>query len=804
MVGAAQLPAAPTRRFGGQIAAQIRALFAPRPAAAAQGAVLPGAALLGVASRAAAAAPVFPSLKTGEVISFTLPSLGHETALLSGWNLVDSSGAALERAIGVVSFEWQGALPETELELELLLSARNLAKPGAPAPADTQIMLNLNGVELGLLTLGGKGVKRYSLSVPSQAWTRRGAQVLVLARQGDIKDLKAQAQVALLSLAVSPPRQPGPDWASFAASSQTLAPLCDVDPLVFFQKDAKPGFASLGRGWALAETTGIWNNGSSAAVVFEPPLQNNTPSVLALVGHSLRRDASGLQRVPLAMGATAIAEVMLGGDAAAVTELALPATLTQQGMDHLLLHFPDAVSPAELGLGEDFRLLGLHLIGMEQIRTTTRSYHHSRAEAGASLPNRLKILPGVLRLTGAAALPPGACFHLSGTNVLAQTLPCPNGGWECCLRLSPAHLSEPGLLLSLLDGACTLEAAAVVDSVEIWAEAGPADREPVEVALWLAEPGPTELGLAEDVEPSGGGPNPGGADLRLWLGQDRARLRQMQERAPLHLPFAMDMGSTGTEMPIFVAGWAASEPEMTWSQDKQAVLGFGGVLAADDYMLRLQMGALIVPPHHAAQRIGVIIDGHRRATIATLRPEPLERQLAFTTRKTQKLTLLFELPDAVSPAAIGLSSDERLLGLRLHHMALDQLEPPCTKPEGAPRDGILRVNWHDADDAPDWALTLLAAATSAPVLDLSASGPAPFGLSLGESDLVVHPVVVEGPDGNSDWRALLVVPPELLHQTAGVEGIASGVLPMWLYAADDIGQLDLQSRRPGPAVTITF
>lgn len=793
----------PPEAIGGQIAAQIRAVFAPRPANAARGAVLPGAALLGPPNRIAAAAPVLPALKTGEVISFTLPSLGHETALLSGWSLVDSSGAALDRAIGVVSFEWQGALPADELELELLLSARKPENSGAPALADTQIMLNLNGLELGLLTLGDKGVKRYSLSVPPQAWARRGAQVLVLARQGDTKDLKAQAQVALLSLAVSPLRQPGPDWASFAASSQTLAPLGDVDPLVFFQKDAKPGFASLGRGWASRETTGTWNNGRSAAVVFEPPLQDNTPSVLALVGHSLRRDASGLQRVPLAMGATAVAELMLGGDAAAVTELALPATLTQQGIDHLLLHFPDAISPVELGLGADIRLLGLHLIGMERIRTATRSYRYSRAKAGAALPNRLKILPGVLRLTGSAPLPSGACFHLSGTAVLAQTLPCPDGGWECCLRLSPVHLSEPGLLLSLLDGACTLEAAAVIDSVEIWTEAGPADREPVEVALWLAEPGLAEPGLAEPrlaegVEASGKQPNPGGADLRLWLGQDRARLHDRLSRVPLPLPFATDLGGGAAELRILAAGWAGSEAAHTWTQDTLAVLRLEGVLPADTYVLRLQSGALVLPAH-PAQRIGVVVAGHRIATIADRQGATALRQLIFTLPQAQRTSVLFETPDAVTPAALGLSADERLLGLRLHHIALDRLETFGTASDGDPR-----VDWHDADAAPDCALAVLAAAMPTPVLELSADGPAPFGLSLGESDVVVHPVVVAGSDGNSDWRALLVVPPELLPQPAGSAATASGVIPIWLYGADNSGQLDLQTRRPGPAVTLTF
>lgn len=783
---------APVETTGGKIAAQIRALFAPCPPLAAQGAVLPGAALLGPASRAAAPVPVFPALKTGAVISFTVPSLGHDSALLSGWNLVDTQGAALEQAVAVISFDWQGALPETELEMELLMSTRPPAKPGATAPADPQIMLNLNGVELGLLTLSGKGVKRYGLIVPPWAWTSCGAQVLVLARQDGIKDPKGLAHVSLVSLAVSPLRAPERDWASFAATSQTLAPLCESEPLVFFQKDAKPGFASLGRGWALPETTGIWSNGRSAALVFDPPLQDSTPNVLALVGHSLRPDASGLQRMTVMMGANAVADLMLGGDAATVTELALPVPLTQQGIDHLLLHFPDAVSPAALGLGADSRVLGLHLTGMERIRTTTRTFHYSRTTAGAALPSSLKLLPGVLRLAGATPLPATARFHLSGSNVLAATSPRPEGGWECCLRLSPAHLSAPGLLLSLLDGITTLDAGAVIDSLEIWAEAGPADHLAAEVALLLATPGPTPA-----VEISQAMANPGKPDLRQWLGQDADRLRDRLERVPLALPFATDLGLNAAEPRILAAGWAGPEAVHTWTQDNLAVLQLGGMLAATDYVLHLQSGALVVPAH-PAQRIGVVVAGQRIATIADRHGATVSRQLAFTLPQPQKVNVLFEMPDAVSPAEIGLSPDARLLGLRLHHVALDQLRARASDfvESDSASTSTLHVDWEDPDSAPDWALDLHRTGTLAPVLEISASDGAPFGLSLGDSDLVMHPVATGG-DAAGDWRALLVVPPEAAHQPGGI-------LPIWLYAADSTGQLDVQSRRPGPAVRMTF
>lgn len=773
-----------------KIAACIRAVFPPNRTPS----PLTSVAIGGAAALSAFRKPVtqasLPNLKVGEVISFSLPSLGHETALVSGFNTVNARGAVMDRMISVIGFDWQAEVPDRSIDLELLLSAHPSANAGPEAASDPEFLISLNGTELGTLTLSAKGVQRHSLSVPASAWSHEISQNLLLVRKGSASDIKKLKVVSLVSIAASVPRSPELDWTSFDIATKSMAPLRLVEhfePQVFFHKGAAIGFAALGRGWAKPEPTGIWNGERSAVITFDPPVQDKNPIILELVGNSLGRDITGLQRVLLSISGSPIGELMLGGQASSVSGIAFSATMAQLGVDHLVLDLPDAISPKDLGLGDDPRDLGIHLSGMEQIKTGTRSFHFDRtADATLRLPTILPLQPGVLRISGSTGLPEDARFHVSGSRLLMGPTLLAEGGWECCLRLSAEQVSDAALVLSLLGGTALLDAEAVIDRLEIWPEIGAAAMPSADVRLLFSAPGPR----MDEASPP---------DLRPWMSLDRARVLDILANLPLPLPFVTETNAQTADLNYLTEGWSAPEAVHTWSQEPTAKLSPGGALPKGDFLLRLQSGSL-TSPAHPIQRIAVSVGGLRVATILDAAGVTRTRVLGFTNDAPGQSEITFEMPDAVTPLALGLSADERLLGLRLQQIMLDRTDH--SRPAAAEGLPLCTLLTDDALQGPEaaWSLQAVPTAATGLLLAISGEGDPPFGLSLGESDVVVHPARIPSPDGSSSgWRALLAIPDTGLADQSALQT----PLDIWLHAPDSDGRLDPLSRRHGAAVVLS-
>jgi glycosyltransferase involved in cell wall biosynthesis len=778
----------PKDAMGGKIAEQIRSLFPQNPSNTALGNLLPGSAFVGPISGLPQRQEPLPMIKTGGVLSFTLPSLGHEMSLLSGWKMVDVKGAALEKRIGVISFDWQGPCPETDVELELLLQD---SRPPRETTKLANLLFNvsLNGVDLGRVELLGEAVRRYSLIVRPSSWNPLGAQVLLLVQQGDSGSEAAGRQARLVSLAISPKRLPEFDWADFDAKIKTLAPMLgeqDEGPFAFFRKDARAGFARLGRGWTDPEETGVSNDKSSAVISFEPPVQDASPAILSFNCNSLPAENLSSQRVSLSFGQNHLAEMVVTSKPGATYDLALPNGLAEQGIDHVLLRFPDVVRQKDLAKGDSNGLAGLNLVGMELIKTKKRVFHFGDAQAKTSpLPASIRLAPGVLRIAGAGAITPGARFHLSGTSVFAAAVPCDNGGWECCLRLKAEHRSASAILLSLLDDGAILDASAVIDSIEVWAED-------------LFEPDMTADALFLLADPNSAAEEQGN-DLRTWVENDKPRLRFAIENIPLQLPFVTHFGDNMADRRILNQGWSDFDTDYTWSQKMRAELVLGGVLNRGLCLMDTLAGSLIVPGH-ALQRIGVMIGSQKVATIADTRGDALWRRLAFAVTKSQKAKIAFELSDAVRPDSIGLSIDERQLGVRLHTMVLNKLDPQASLDVAS---GLLNtVEWQGSGEALDevsgWAVRLLSAGSEVDMLEISGAGAAPFGLSLEGSDLVVHPVPNTLDGEGDEWQALLVMSSGQVQAAKQ----SSEPIQVWLHGADGSGLLDFGARRAGPAIKV--
>lgn len=125
---------------------------------------------------------------------------------------------------------------------------------------------------------------------------------------------------------------------------------------------------------------------------------------------------------------------------------------------------------------------------------------------------------------------------------------------------------------------------------------------------------------------------------------------------------------------MLVSGWGRVEDWGTWSEGAQAEL----VLRVPPEARALSIeAAAFVQPLHTRQRIEVSINGVAALStqLTRLQENTLELPLTPAIRETMaadgQVRVQFHLPDAVSPKALGLGSDERVMALGLKSLTVN-------------------------------------------------------------------------------------------------------------------------------------
>jgi len=134
----------------------------------------------------------------------------------------------------------------------------------------------------------------------------------------------------------------------------------------------------------------------------------------------------------------------------------------------------------------------------------------------------------------------------------------------------------------------------------------------------------------------------------------------------------IDFGIYGDAARYKRHGWAAPEDEFTWTEGNEAALHFDlPASPKQGRTLRLRASAFCTATR-PAQRVLVSLDGQE---IGELR---VDEAREYTLRLPAKLfaaptrhPLQFALPDATSPAAVGIGDDARLLGLQLFSLKIE-------------------------------------------------------------------------------------------------------------------------------------
>jgi len=121
-----------------------------------------------------------------------------------------------------------------------------------------------------------------------------------------------------------------------------------------------------------------------------------------------------------------------------------------------------------------------------------------------------------------------------------------------------------------------------------------------------------------------------------------------------------------------LSGWAVAEDEFTWTDGPEAVLRFD--LAASpkhDRTLRLRTGAFCFAAC-PAQRVHVSLGDQKLGELQVRETSEYTLRLpAKLLRSDARHQLNLALPDATSPASLGLGNDTRLLALQLFSLKID-------------------------------------------------------------------------------------------------------------------------------------
>jgi hypothetical protein len=120
----------------------------------------------------------------------------------------------------------------------------------------------------------------------------------------------------------------------------------------------------------------------------------------------------------------------------------------------------------------------------------------------------------------------------------------------------------------------------------------------------------------------------------------------------------------GTSDPYKAGGWSQTEEKFTWTEGTSALLRIPVAATSDPISLKIRMAALVKPPELPFQPVQVYVNDQKIAEwevgetgefVAAIPPD--------ITKLGGVLTISFKTPKAISPKALGISADPRVLGI---------------------------------------------------------------------------------------------------------------------------------------------
>lgn len=676
-----------------------------------------------------------PRLGMGEALNFQAPGTQHETALSAGWAHVGQDGALLGAGCGVVGFECADDVFGQVANLEILIDYRQITE------APTRIAIIINGHEVRDIALKPTGVQR--ISVPFSPASTRGERVQYLgfarvsaaaasagrsvgagagngelAVRSPIDEATAPpVEIKLVALSLMPSSPTKFDWSAFSPDVTSPVVVREVDQLpvgLLSEKSTNKSEESwfrLGRGWSSPEPEGVWSDGPGATIEF-PPIEHDAPVLLSISCGAFPADVSGLQRVAVSSGLTSLGTAVVSStDPNSQIRLVLSPSIREQGIDYLMLQFPDALSPAELGMSADPRLLGVRLRRINVGYAATDPVSTCELQGGTV---GMLALPGIVRVVGSGAVESGMGFRVRGESFIANPQPLGATGWEVWLVVTPRAGKQPvviDIVVPESESHLTDQIAPRIERLESWALPGevPA-RSKFEVVF------------SRDVRPN---------DDRISFA------------ASTVLPGSTSSGlfrkilPAPSKSPQIGTGWSAPAEGFIWSTKRFVSLQLGDDVGLKPGLLRIKAGWFLSKGHRL-QRAGLYAAGFRFATLFARDADTSGWTIPVPGNGIFAGPLTIDLPDAISPRAVDKTDDDRPLGLRLVQASIEPL------PKGRKITQTLPSGW---------SFTAVSVARGL-IVTISGDGKPPLGCAVNDPSMLMHPVRT----GADTWSTTHFVP----------------------------------------------
>jgi hypothetical protein len=160
---------------------------------------------------------------------------------------------------------------------------------------------------------------------------------------------------------------------------------------------------------------------------------------------------------------------------------------------------------------------------------------------------------------------------------------------------------------------------------------------------------------------------------RLWSWREPQMLAGLV-RPPLPGEFPkidnqIDFSSSGSWKYLWY-GWSAPEPEIRWTEGKEAALVFS-LDTISEKTLKIKLVPFLVENKHGEQRLNLTLNGRHLQTLVLTRNELQVYEVVLPRDVLQEKNILtLGLPDAVTPKSLKVNDDIRLLGVAIAWMRL--------------------------------------------------------------------------------------------------------------------------------------
>jgi len=119
-----------------------------------------------------------------------------------------------------------------------------------------------------------------------------------------------------------------------------------------------------------------------------------------------------------------------------------------------------------------------------------------------------------------------------------------------------------------------------------------------------------------------------------------------------------------------VSGWSAPEADHTWTEGQSAKLAFTISPASNPITFKALVSGFVKPPELPSQPVTVMINGQQFAQWDIAAKGVTQMDIPAQFIQNGRLELEFRLPKAASPSSLGMSIDQRVLGMCFYELEL--------------------------------------------------------------------------------------------------------------------------------------